>query len=79
MYLFRLHCNLRVEAGLKGIFALHFTLFTLCVILTNDRSVVTDGRLEFVVGKRRVAIFEWVLEFSQINHINASMVLKQSK
>lgn len=76
MYLFGLYCNLRVEAGLKCIFAFRFTVFTLRLVLTNNRSVVRDGRLEVVIRKRRVAIFEWILECSQINHITEHMVFK---
>lgn len=70
MYLFGLYRNLRVEAGLwKGIFALHFTFFALRLVLANNGSIVADGRLEVVVGKRRVAVFEGVLEGGQISEI----------
>lgn len=76
MYLFGLHSNIRVEAGLKGIFALHFTLFALRLILTDNRSVFTDGRLKVVIGKRRVAVLEGVLECSQISYITTRVVFK---
>lgn len=69
MYLFGLYCNIRVEAGLKGIFALHFTLFALSLVLTNNGSVVADGRLEVVIRKRRVTILEGILECTQISPI----------
>ena len=62
MYLFGLYRYLRVEAGLEGVLALHFALFALRVILlANYWSVFTDGRLEVVVGKGRIAVFEGVL------------------
>ena len=67
MYLFGLYRNLRVEAGLKGIFALHLALLALCLILTNNGSIVTNGRLEVVIRKRWVAIFKGVLECSQMS------------
>lgn len=76
MYLFWLYRNLRVEAGLEGIFALHFTLFALRLVLTNNWSVFTDGCLEIVIRKRRVAVLEGVLECSQISYITTRMVFK---
>lgn len=69
MYLFGLYCNIRVEAGLKGISALQFTLFALCVILTDNRSIVTDRCLEVIIRKRWVAILEGVLECNQTSYI----------
>lgn len=74
MYLFGLYCNLRVEAGLKCIFSFRFAFFTLRVILANDGPVVTDGRLEVVVGERRVAVFEGVLERSHRSHMTEHVV-----
>lgn len=76
MYLFGLYRNLRVEAGLKCIFDLHFTLFALRLVLANNRSVVTDGSLEVVIRERWVAVFEGVLKCSQISHITTCMVFK---
>lgn len=63
-YLFGLCHNLRIEAGLKGIFALHVTLFAFRLIFTYNRAVITDGCLEVIVRQRWVAILEGVLEHS---------------
>lgn len=68
MYLFGLNRNLRAEAGLKGIFAVNFTLFALRLVLVGNWSIFTGGRLEVVVGKRWVAVLERVLERSQLNY-----------
>lgn len=76
MYLFGLYCNLRVEAGLKCIFDICFTIFALHLVLANNWSIVTDGCLEVIIGKRRVAIFERVLQCSQISLVTEHMVIK---
>lgn len=71
MYLFGLYRNLRVEAGLEGVLALRFTLFALrLLLLANNWSVFTDGRLEVVVGERRIAVLERVLECRQISYMS---------
>lgn len=65
IYLFGLYGDLRVEAGLEGVSALHLTLLTLSVVLAHDGAVFTEGGLEVIIRERRVAILEWVLEYSR--------------
>lgn len=62
MYLFGLDSNLRVEAGLKSIFALCVSLFALHLVLARHRPVVTERHLEVVIRKGGVAVFEGVLK-----------------
>lgn len=68
MYLFLGYCNLRVEAGLQSIFALHFTIFAQSVIVSDNRPI-TGGCLEVIIRKGWVAVLEGVLKCTHISYI----------